>query len=331
MLLCIRGSFVLKYTEFKNGLESGEAFSVYLFEGEDTYFRERGLSLLKNKFVTEPSLNFTCLGADVELSELLTSLEGFPFMSEKRLTVVREFYPKSDFFKSGLKEYLENPSPTSVLAILNEKPCESLKKFSSVSVVECNKQDVSLLVKWIKAECGRAGVAIDGETAKNLAEYCLSDMTRIETETNKLISYVGNGGMIDKVVLDEMVARDTEYKIYELTDYIAKKKFDLALSVIRDMLSKGETMQRIIVSVYNYYRRLLLTAISDKTVAELAVAFGIKEYAARKTKEQSSMFLKRSLKSAVDALTEADYRTKSGLNDADEMAWLTIFKIMTEK
>ncbi len=321
----------MKYTEFKNGLESGNAFSVYLFEGEDAYFRERGLSLLKNKFVTEPSLNFTCFTSDVEVSELLSSLEGFPFMSEKRLTVVREFYPKSDYLKNGLKDYLENPSATSIFVILNEKPCESLKKFSSVCVVECNKQDSALLVKWIKAECGKLNVSIDGETAKNLAEYCSLDMTRIETETNKLISYVGNGQAIDKTALDEMVARDTEYKIYELTDYIGKKKFDLALSVIRDMLFKGETMQRITVSVYNYYRRLLFSAISDKTVADLASAFGIKEYAAKKTKEQSSMFLKRSLKRAVDILTEADYRTKSGLNDADETAWLTLFRIMTDK
>ena len=42
----------MKYAEFKNGLESGDVFSVYLFEGEDAFFRERGLSLLKNKFVT---------------------------------------------------------------------------------------------------------------------------------------------------------------------------------------------------------------------------------------------------------------------------------------
>ncbi|MBQ8427042.1 MAG: DNA polymerase III subunit delta [Clostridia bacterium] len=320
----------MKYTEFKNGLESGHSFSVYLFEGEDAYFRERGLSLLKSKFVSEPSLNYVSFNNDVSVGELLTSLDGFPFMSEKRLTVVKEFYPKSDFIKQGLGNFLDNPNPASMLVILNEKPCEQLKKYPSVCVVDCSKQDASLLVRWIKAECGRAETTIDGETAKLLAEYCLMDMTRIETETNKLISYVGANGVIDKRIVDEMVVKDTEYKIYELTDYIGKKKYDLALAVIKDMLSKGETMQRIIVYVYNYYRRLLLSAISDKTVAELSTAFGIKEYAARKTKEQSAMFKKRALKNAVDALTDADYKIKSGLNDANEMAWITIFKIMTE-
>ena len=60
-----------------------------------------------------------------------------------------------------------------------------------------------------------------------------------------------------------MVARDTEYKVYEMTDYIAKRKFDMALTVIKDMMSKGETAQRILTAVYNYYRRLLHCAISN--------------------------------------------------------------------
>ena len=320
----------MKYAEFKNGLDSGEVFSVYLFEGEDAFFRERGLSLLKNKFVSEPDLNFTFLQSDCSSEQLISSLNGYPFMSEKRLTLVREFYPKQDFFKSGFKAYLENPSEYSILAVLNEKPCEALKKFSTVCVVDCAKADTSLLVRWVKGQCSSSNVSIEAETAKVICEYCLSDMTRIENETKKLCAYVGEGGSICIEDVDAMVARDTEYKIYEMTDYIAKKKFDLALAVIKDMLGKGETSQRILIAVYNYYRRLLHAAISDMNLSELASSFGVKEFAARKTKEQADKFKKRSLKRAVDLLCDADYKIKSGLADADERMWLTVFKIMTD-
>ena len=330
MLKCIRGSFVLKYAEFKNGLEDGKEFSVYLFEGEDGYFRERGMNLLKKTFITEPELNFVSLNGDAEVGELLSSLEGFPFMSKKRMTVISEFYPKQDFFKSGLKAYLENPSSLSVLIILNEKPCDALKKFSSVCVVDCGKADSALIVRWIKAECNKASVSIEAETAKTLSDFCLSDMTRIENETKKLISYVGDGGIITTDTVNEMVAKDSEHKIYEMTDYIAKKQFDKALTVIKDMTSKGETPQRLLVSIYNYFRKLLHAAISDMELNELATALGVKEYAAKKTKEQASKFKKRALKSAVDALVEADYLIKSGKRDADEASYLTIFKIMTD-
>lgn len=320
----------MKYTEFKQQTDDGKCRAVYLFEGEDAFFRESGLKLLKNKFVEEPSLNFVSFNGDVGVGELLPSLEGFPFMSEKRMTLVRDFYPKADYFKNGLKSYLENPNPSAILVILNEKEHAPLKKFENVCVVECSKADTIVIVKWIKRECTLANVTIDGESANLLAEYCLFDMTRIQTEVQKLISYAGDGGSIDKKVVEDMVARETEYKVYEMTDCIAKKQFDKALSIITDMLSKGETVQFIIACVYGYFRRLLHASISDMTAQEFAEAFGAKEFVVRKTIEQAKKFKKRSLKNAVDALIDADYKIKSGQADADEKMWLTVFKIMTD-
>lgn len=331
MIECIRGIRVLKYAEFKNGLDSGDEFAVYLFEGEDVFFRERGLSLLKNKFLQNPELNLVVLDSDAPAGDLIASLEGYPFMSKKRVTVVKEFYPKQEYLKSGLKRYLENPLQSSVLAILNEKPCEALKKYPSVAVVDCGKADMSLIVRWIKAECLKNGVSVDGETAGLIGEYCSSDMTRIEGETKKLAAYAGEGGTITLETVRATVARDTEYKIYEMTDYVGKKKFDKALEIVGDMLSKGEPPARIITSLYNYFRRLLHAAISGKTTSELASAFGVKEFAARKIKEQSARFKKRSLKSAVDFLTDTDYKIKSGMLSADEGMWISLFRIITEK
>lgn len=320
----------MKFVEFKNSLENDKPFSVYLFEGEDAFFRERGFSLLKTRFVQEPELNLVSFGEDVDVVELLTSLNGYPFMSEKRMSVVREFYPKQDLFKKGLKDYLENPSDSSLLVILNEKPHEAFKKFSSVCVVDCGKADTSLLIKWIKAECGRSNVTIESETAKLLSEYCSSDMTRIETETAKLIAYVGNGGNISSDDVCDMVSKDTEYKIYEMTDFIAQKKFDKALLVIKDMMAKGEPSQRIIVSIYFYFRKLLHVAISDSEIKELAQILGMQEFAVRKVKEQAGKFKKKSLKNAVDMLTDLDYKIKSGLIDADDGMFTAIFKIMLD-
>ena len=213
---------------------------------------------MKNKFIQEPSLNFVNLESDAPVNQIITSLEGYPFMSQKRMTLIREFYPKQETFKQGLRDYLENPLSTSILVIVNEKPCDALKKISSVCVVDCSKADISLLIKWIKAECSLSGVNIDGETAKMLAEYCLSDMTRIKTETNNLISFVGSGGTIKGEDVNNLVARDLEYKVYELTDYIGKKNFDKALLVISDMTTKGELPSRILSYIYNYFRSRML-------------------------------------------------------------------------
>ncbi len=323
--------FVLKYLEFKNGLNAGQEFAIYLFEGEDAFFRESGVSLLKNKFISNPELNLVNLSADTEIGEIISSLEGYPFMSQKRMTILREFYPKQEQLKKGLADYLDNPFSSSVLVIINQKPCEELKKFESVCTVDCSKADISLLIRWVKAECLSSNVNIEGETAKLLIEYCLSDMTRIKTETHKLIDYVGSGETIKIQDVENLVSKDLEYKIYELTEQIGKKNFDKALLIIKDMLDKGEMASRLLFYIYNYFRRLLHVSITSMSVQEMAKAFNVKEYAITKMKSQSAMFKKRALKNAVDMLSDADYKIKSGQCEALDFAYLTIFKIMTEK
>ena len=86
----------------------------------------------------------------------------------------------------------------------------------------------------------------------------------------------------------------------------------------------------IISSIYNYFRRLLHTAISGKSTEELAKFFNVKEYAVTKLISQSKMFKKKELKRAVDYLVDADYKIKSGKMNDFEAMWLVVFKILTE-
>lgn len=320
----------MKYTEFKNYIKGKPDRSVFLLEGEDAFFRSRALDAVKDK-IAEPSLNYAFFDySDCNIKDVVSSLDSYPFMSDYRLTVIRDFYPQKDVLKGELGRYLSNPPRDSLLVIVNEKVSEPLKKIPCVLAVDCGKADKSIICKWIVGECALNGVSIDSDAADSVAEYCLLDMARIEGETRKLIAYAGKGGNVGIDVVNALVSRESEYKIYEMTDYIGKRKFDDAFTVIEELLSKGETPQRLIVSVYNYFRRLLHVAISDKSPAENAALLGIKEFAVKKTSEQSKLFKKRALKKAVDVLSDADYNLKCGNAEIKTAFWLTIFKIMTE-
>ena len=320
----------MNFTEFKNELNSGKEYFAYLLEGEDAYFKQCALALIKEQFLSEPALNLANLdGDDLDFNELLASIGSMPFMSRKRVTVVKGLNLSANAL-SSLKETLKNPNPDSVLVIVNDKPIEQLKNLDSVCHVSCKKADTQTLVKWIKARLAKEERFIDGETAKTLAEFCLSDMSRIENETLKLIDATEKGGTVTLDDVRENVYKDADYKIYQMTDFIAQKKYDKAYSVVTDLLSRSETPHRILFSIYSFYRRLFLSAISNKTAKELMALFSIGEYPAIKTLELSKKFKKISLKKAVDLLTDADYKIKSGLLDADEGMWISIFKLMNE-
>ncbi len=324
----IRKEFKLKYTEFKNDVENGKVHPAYLFLGEDSFFSVQGLNLLTDRFIDEKSLNFTQLNAeDVSVGEIISSLDALPFLSQKRMVVLREYYPKADEIKL-LVGYFENPNESSILVILNTKQSEGLKKIKDICLVECAKMDANTISRWIKGECASNDVAIDLETSRLIAEYCLCDMNRVKIEVFKLCSYAYESKQINKSDVELLISKDSDYKVYQMTDYIAKKQFDNALSVINEMLSRGEPHQRIMTSVYYYFRKLLHLAISDKTDAELARIFNGNEYGIKKARQQAKMFKIRALKSSVDYLCDADFKFKSGKSSVEDEMWLSVFKIM---
>ena len=47
----------MKFVMFKKSLEEGVS-PIYLFDGEE-YFKERGEDMLKERYLSEPSLNYT--------------------------------------------------------------------------------------------------------------------------------------------------------------------------------------------------------------------------------------------------------------------------------
>ncbi len=321
----------MNFIQLKNRLAENEEFSIYLLEGDEDYFKRKVIELVKNKFVAEPSLNYAYFNeSNFSIDKLLTSLLSYPLMSEKRLTVLTEHVLTKDEI-NFLAPYLQTPPKDSLFIIVSNEKTELLKKIEGITVVDCSKADESTLIKWIKAKCSENGVQIEAQVAQAIVQYCLADMTRIEIEIEKLISFA-----IDKsvVIIDDvnaLVWQDTDYKIYEMTDYISRKKFDLALNSISDMLSKGETPQRLILSIYNYFRRLLHVSISDKTDAELSQLLSLKEYAVKKAREQSRAFKKRALKRAVDLLMDYDYMIKNGSQDQTQALWLSVFRIMVEE
>lgn len=317
------------YIGFEKELADGKRFNVYLFEGEDAYFGVRALLLLKNSLITEPELNYAEFDDKVDVSEIIGSFNMYPFISEYRLTVVKEFYPNKDSVRQ-LTNVLNNPNDRGILAIINQKASIELKKLPNVCVVDCAKWKDSVIARWIRKECDNNGVAIDGFAANKIAEYCLCDMFRVSNETKKLCDHVGNGGIITEKLVNELVWQDNEHQIYNLTDQVCRRKFDNALTIIKDMMSKGETSQRLSVSLYNHFRRLLHILISGESDAELANIFKMKDFAIKKSREQAKFFKVRSLKRTVDYLTEIDFKGKRGLLNIDETFWLAIFKIMTE-
>ena len=97
----------MKYVELKKFTDENGACPIYLFEGEEGYFREKGEAMLKSRFVQEPTLDYLSLDGSTlkgeKMKTLADALSCFPFISEKRMVRVTEFYPTEKEYETYLQ------------------------------------------------------------------------------------------------------------------------------------------------------------------------------------------------------------------------------------
>ncbi len=312
----------MKYVDFRKFTDENGGKPIYLFEGEETYFREKGEALLKDRFVREPSLDFASFdGSELKgdkMRALADALYAFPFMSEKRIVRVSEFYPTEKDYEKYLKAVFEAPVDTSILIICNAGKGKSgtaaLAKKPNVTYVDCSKSDEETIKRWIYGTCKRAGVYADGVTCGKLAAYCIFDMSRIAKETEKLLTCLAatGGDRLTDELIDEMVYPDSEYKIYELANALSKRNYSAFIKILTELKSKGFDEIALLGSLANYFKGLYEASLMRGSDKEIAAALGVSEYAVKKNREQAAKFDKKELFERYRATYEAACAIKSG-------------------
>ena len=313
----------MKYVDFKKFTDENGAQPIYVFEGEEVYFREKGEQILKKLYVQEPTLDYVSFDGGAlkgeKLKALVDAVSSFPFISQKRLVRVTEFYPTEKDFENYLKPLFENPPTDSILLIVNggkgkTGPAVWAKK-PNVTYVDCSRSDEETIKKWIYVTCKRAGVYADGITCGKVASYCVFDMSRIAMETEKLLGYcaaMGKERLTDEIV-DELVYPDSEYKIYELANALARKNYSEYMKVIKDLSTRGFNETSLLSSLASYFKGLYEVSLCKGSDKDVATALGIKEYAAKKNREQAAKFGKGELLALYSGVYQAISDIKCGV------------------
>lgn len=316
----------MKFTQLKDDIKEG-ARPIYLIEGDDAYFRNKAEEQIKVAFLTMPELNFSAFDGSkykgANLSEILSALSVCPFMAEKRIVKLYEFYPTDGDYEKYLKPVFENFPETTVLLIVNSQVNKGvdLKRKKCITYIDCNKLSKEkdgreTVAKWVYITLKRVGVTSTVEACEAVADYCLCDMARVSRETEKLAEY-GAGGQITKATVDELVYKDADYRIYQMTGAVARRDFAAFTEICYDLLSKGYDENAVIASLLNYFKNLLTVEASDLSDRELAASLKMSDFVFGKTKQQARAIGKDKLTRYINALYSLASSFKSGTISAD--------------
>lgn len=295
----------MEFTELKKHLALKKYYPCYVLAGEDAFVVGRAAEML-SRIAELPDFNLSLFGEEASGADVALACRQLPVMSDYRVVSVAGL--KRD--TAAVAAYLKEPSPSTVLVLRYGGTVDAgVQKFSSLyERVDCAKLPLSVVRKWIAQTVSEAGAQITTSAAEALISRCGGDMTRISSETEKLIGAAD--GTITETLVNELVTPDDDYKIYELGDALASLDADRTYAVY-GALVEAMPAAGLIANLYGYFRRLLYAAITDDPA--LPGYLGVKEYAVKAAVRQGKKFGAVRLKRIVDRLNGIDRDFKAGL------------------
>lgn len=322
----------------KNDIKNGMLKKCYLLYGGEAFIRNLYLKRLKTAAVGEafPEMNIDIFNGDTDVNKIIDAAETLPFMSEKRLVVVKD----SGLFKAGKKDGSEKMSdfvkdiPNSTCMVFVEDEADKrLKLFKAVSkaghAALCKAPTGNELYRWAENMLSKNKIKMERPQTEYFFKTIGGDMEKAVFELNKLINYKGGQGEILIEDIDAVCAKSLESRIFDLVDAIGTRNTSLAIKIYRNIILNGEQPVGILAMITRQFRIMLeagvLTA-SGKSVAEIVNLTNQKDFVIKKALSQSKNFTSEILKKAMSDCLETDYSIKSGLIDGETAVEMLIVK-----
>ena len=315
-------------------LKNNNLKSIYLLYGEELFLLESSLKKITTLFGEKiKGINYITID-DTNIGQLIADIETPAFGYEKKLIIARntgilkregkrknaELAKIKEKLEIYLKENLKMIKQTTVLVFVEEETDSRFKLYKTLeeigTVCKFEYQKPAQVEKRIKTICDGYNVKIDGSTLRYFIECTGTNMQDVINEIRKLIEYVGNGGTITKEAIDLLTIKKLESIIFDLTDNLGNKNIAKALEVLQNLIYAKEPIQKILITLYNHFKRLYFTKLALKSRKDISTSLDLKPnqtFLVNKYKMQSSYFKEQELRQILQSLIELDYKYKSGL------------------
>ena len=309
--------------------------SLYLLYGQETYLLEDFVKKIKKTFdKLIEGINFIKID-ETNINQLISNIETPSFGFDKKLIIVKDtgLFKKEgkkknnvlagliDRISDYIKENAEIIKQDNVIIFI-ETEAEKNKLYKTIEeygkVVNFEQEKLPVLIKRIKVISSAYNVQISDYDAQYLVECCGTNLQDIINEIRKLIEYTGNGGKISKESIDLLVTKQIDSVIFDLTDNLGKKDIKKAMEVFYNLIYQKEPVQKILITLYNHFKKLYLVKIALKNNENIAECLKLKPnqtFLVNKYKAQSGYFSDLELRRILSELCDLDYNYKIGLID----------------
>jgi DNA polymerase-3 subunit delta len=323
---------------------------LYILWGEDQFSLEEALQNIKKSMgdMTLLSTNTNILeGQKLTLNELKSVGEAVPFLSDKRLIIIKglleRFEPKDKSSRAkksnssanrqdewqSLADCIRGLPKSTILVLIDAHEAKKtafqnnllFKAISSQAEVRNFPTIKGIkLSQWIQARVDKQNGSISRQGISVLAEVIGGDLHIMANEINKLIAFTA-GRMIEEKDIRMVVSAAQEANIFAMVDAIMDRKAGLAEQILQKLLQNGIMPSQILVLLARQIQVLIqvkelkrLKRPPPEIQGKLGITYG---FIWDKISRRAERYTIERLKNIYQNLLETDVAIKTGRFDGD--------------
>lgn len=256
--------------------------------------------------------------SQVVLADVLDELRTLPFLSERRLVMIRDAEAFISKNRENLEKYLAAPSPTGVLLMICKTFDARTKLYKAVQkvgrAVKCKPLYPKQVAMWI-VDRARDGYRkrMDRSAASRLHDLVGGSLSTLDAELDKLSIFVGEKPDIQLGDIEALVGHNRDEKVFGIVDAMASGQTGRALELWHQVWATDRVAEGRAIGGLAYSLRRLLEA---RTAAEAGVPL---EKLARQLWTEPDVLAKRfrncqvcDIENQLMDLLDVDLRAKTG-------------------
>lgn len=310
-----------------------------LLYGDEEYFMDYSVKYIKNKYIDKSyeNMNYAEFEKLDSLKDFFEFADTFPFMSEKKLCLLKE----AGFFTSTgsldkkeeekLLKYIDGNEDCITIFVIKDGKPDSRKKIvkklkDNKAVFEFTRLNEGELTKYITDEFKKNSFKISMSDANYMAnntgylDYESSvSLYHVNNEISKIMSHNNEKKNITTSDLELLMVKSVESSIFRLVDCICENNKKKSFEILDEMLLNNTPEQFIIHMITRQYRMLYQYVILQKkgyTFNEIINKMKIKNFIASKLDKQSKNLKMETIEYYMKRFLEIDRKIKVGEIDS---------------
>ena len=314
---------MIKQFKYLESIRNNKISPVYLFIGEEEYFKNEAVNSIVDRILTSEtrSFNYDILrGEEIEQDDIYKIAVSMPMLSEKRVVLIKNFEKIKQ--TRNLEKYIENPIDSSVLIFDSDKNSLGSSFFNKLKnrsfYAEFKPLYDNQVADWIKLYINKKGKKI-ADNDINLIYECVGNNIRsLKNEIEKICDFLHEEEKITTDVITEVVGISRDYNVFELRNAIGRKDVSKSIYIVNKMLETGENEAGIIVMLTRYFTELGRVKELNEArtpLNEISKKTGIHQFFLREYLENSRKYRWKDIRTNFELLLDTDYKLKTGFRD----------------